>query len=524
MFAPPSGGRRGAGAALALALALGMLVATRPAPAADEIHWTLTGQNSVSFSWRGTNAERVLRYDTHHWALFKSVVGMAPNPMPNSSAGPFWEARLTGLQENTLYHYRIGSGPIHTFRTPPPRGSSDFWFAEQADVGSTLGWVNVGITQNMIPSNLPALSGDDRPRFVLVAGDLTYGDQNTLADVDRHFNDVMAWSQDAAYMPAWGNHEWDLGGEVDHLNNYEGRFDLPNSRTTPASSVAVGNGPGEDWYWFDYGNARFIAFPEPFDDTWDVWAADVAPVMADAQNDPAIRFIITFGHRPAWSSGADHGNNPSLAAHMMSLHGQYPKYALGFHAHSHHYERTEPALTGGMLFIVGAGGGSSLGGLTATQPAWSAFRRNYLHHLRIHVQEDRIDGYAICGPPASGAIGTCPQGTVMDTWSVIAAPIVAVGDPPVAAAGLRLGAEPNPARGSLTIRIEAEPGGDHVLEVLDLSGRLVRRLSSGPLEGGARRVRWDGTDESGRAVAAGIYQVLLLAGARSAQTRVAILR
>jgi len=27
--------------------------------------------------------------------------------------------------------------------------------------------------------------------------------------VDRHFNDVMAWSQQAAYMPAWGNHEYE---------------------------------------------------------------------------------------------------------------------------------------------------------------------------------------------------------------------------------------------------------------------------------------------------------------------------
>ena len=44
------------------------------------------------------------------------------------------EAALTGLQENTRYYYRIGSEPNATFRTPVPRGSSDFWFAEEADV------------------------------------------------------------------------------------------------------------------------------------------------------------------------------------------------------------------------------------------------------------------------------------------------------------------------------------------------------------------------------------------------------
>ena len=35
------------------------------------------------------------------------------------------------------------------------------------------------------------------------------GTTNGQAAVDRHFDDVMAWSRTAAYMPAWGNHEWD---------------------------------------------------------------------------------------------------------------------------------------------------------------------------------------------------------------------------------------------------------------------------------------------------------------------------
>lgn len=34
-------------------------------------------------------------------------------------------------------------------------------------------------------------------------GDLTYADPFGQASVDQHFNDVMAWSMQAAYMPAW---------------------------------------------------------------------------------------------------------------------------------------------------------------------------------------------------------------------------------------------------------------------------------------------------------------------------------
>jgi hypothetical protein len=54
---------------------------------------------------------------------------------------------------------------------------------------------------------------------------------------------VMVWSQDAAYMPAWGNHDWDINATLpDQLNNYEGRFFFPNSKTSPGASTAIGNG------------------------------------------------------------------------------------------------------------------------------------------------------------------------------------------------------------------------------------------------------------------------------------------
>jgi hypothetical protein len=403
------------------ALSLGLLAAAPATQAADEVHWTLMGQTAVTFDWRGAGTADTLRYGTSPGSGAGFVVGTAPRPMPDSSPGPFWEARLTGLTENTLYYYRIGNGPECTFRTPPPRGSTGFWFAQEADVGSSLHWKTVAITQEMIAADNSAVPGDDRPRFVLVAGDLTYGDQGAPADVDQHFNDVMSWSREAAYMPAWGNHEWSTAEEAksDHLGNYEGRFDLPHSQTSPGAAAAVGNGPGEDWYWFDYGNVRFIAFPEPYKGAWSDWAARADAIMDDAQRDAAITFIVTFGHRPSWSSGADHGGESSLAQSMAALRRGHSKYVLSLQGHSHHYERSDPAATDGILFIVGGGGGSTTGGLRPEAPGWSAVRNNHLHHLRIHVEEDRIDGYAICGPEKAGGAGSCVQGAVFDTWSIL---------------------------------------------------------------------------------------------------------
>jgi hypothetical protein len=384
--------------------------------AADEIHWTITGQTSVTFDWRGATSDNKISYGTSSGSYTSTVTAVTPSPLPDSSPGPFWEARITGLTQNTLYYYKIGSGTEHTFRTPPARGSSGFWIAEEADIGSSDDWTPVTTTQGMVGIDSPAISGDDRPRFVLAPGDLTYGDQSGPSVVDTHFNDVMPWSQDVAYMPAWGNHE--DGSSLDDRQNYEGRFDFPNSQDCPNAPPA--GGPGEEWYWFDYGNARFISFPEPFSGAWSDWKTKADPIMAAAQSDPAIRFIITYGHRPPWSSGADHGGDTQLAGYMRDLHVKYAKYVLDITGHSHHYERSIPAQTDGILHIIGPGGGSSLGGLASTQPSWSAYRIDHLQHIRMFFGSDRIDGYCICGPAGSGNTANCTQGTVIDTWTIMA--------------------------------------------------------------------------------------------------------
>ncbi len=403
-------------------LTLFALIALAPTRAfgADEIHWTLIGQTAVTFDWRGAASENSIRYGTSPGAYPNTATAQTPSPVPDSSPGPFWEAKLTGLSENTLYYYRIGNEPEHTFRTPPPRGSAGFWVGEVADIGSSVSYSTVAPVMAQVAQDLPAIPGDDRPRFVLVPGDLTYGDQNAIEDVDGHFNDVMVWSRDAAYMVAWGNHEWDTSVGGDDLNNYEGRFDFPNSQTSPGASAAVGNGPGEDWSWFDYGNTRFIAYPEPYSGAWSDWTTRADAVMAAAQADPAITFIITYGHRPPWSSGADHGGDGSLASIMATLHGRYAKYVLNIGAHSHHYERSHPAQTNGILHLIGPGGGSACGGLSGTPPAWSAFRLDHLQHIRMHIQPGRIDGYVICGPDGAGNADTCTSGTVVDQWTILA--------------------------------------------------------------------------------------------------------
>ena len=399
--------------AIAAACILGLTAATFPA---DEVHWTITGQNSVTVDWRGGDAE--VRYGTTQ-ALDRRVEAVAPEPLPFSSRGPFREAKITGLDQNTLYYYSIGGGPLHTFRTPPPRGGSGFTFYVQGDIGGSLDWKHVAECQ--------ALIAEGRPDFVLCVGDLTYGNSVGQHAVDTHFNDVMRWSLDAAYMPAWGNHEWDKP-RSDDLRNYKGRFDLPNPQSSPADRRYPYTGGGEDWYWFDYGNVRFVAYPDPWSGAWADWAQRAEEVMAEAEDDTAITFIVTFGHRPAFSSG-EHEGEPELQGFLGTLRARNPKLVLNLNGHSHDYERTYPQ--GGVVHVTAGTGGSNLeeesgsgcpwrGG--CPEPPWSAFRA--MHHVavRLHVENDRIEGTVYCGPAGGGGSNTndiaCAQGSVIDSFTI----------------------------------------------------------------------------------------------------------
>lgn len=92
------------------------------------------------------------------------------------------------------------------------------------------------------------------------------------------------------------------------------------------------------------------------------------------------------------------------------------------------------------------------------------------------------------------------------TWrlTVYYPDVVAVGDAPLPAS-LALAASPNPSRGAATLRYALPSGGEVALEVFDLQGRLVRTLASGHMPAGSHEARWDGRDDSGNSLGAGLY-------------------
>ncbi len=98
---------------------------------------------------------------------------------------------------------------------------------------------------------------------------------------------------------------------------------------------------------------------------------------------------------------------------------------------------------------------------------------------------------------------------------------VAVDDPLPARIALR--AAPNPGRGNLLLAIAADRSGRQGLVVRDLQGRAVRRLGGGWFAAGTRTVAWDGRDDTGTRLPAGVYFVTLDVAGWTVTRRIALL-
>lgn len=103
---------------------------------------------------------------------------------------------------------------------------------------------------------------------------------------------------------------------------------------------------------------------------------------------------------------------------------------------------------------------------------------------------------------------------------------IVTGTPPGAglpAATLRIeSVAPNPVgrAAGCVIRFALPAAGDVTMDVIDLAGRRVHRVAEGSHAAGAGSFAWDGRDDAGREVPAGVYFVIVRAGGAEAKAKV----
>jgi hypothetical protein len=82
----------------------------------------------------------------------------------------------------------------------------------------------------------------------------------------------------------------------------------------------------------------------------------------------------------------------------------------------------------------------------------------------------------------------------------------------------------NPVRGGVELRISSPDPGVQRLRVCDLAGRTIRRVDDGRFGAGSRSAYWNGRDDQGNKVPAGVYWLYLEANGRLARGRVVLLK
>ena len=85
-------------------------------------------------------------------------------------------------------------------------------------------------------------------------------------------------------------------------------------------------------------------------------------------------------------------------------------------------------------------------------------------------------------------------------------------------------ARPNPFRGATTVAYQLPALGPARLAVYNVAGQRVRTLADAVLPAGSHAASWDGRDDRGVRVSAGVYFCRLSAGARTAQVKLARIR
>lgn len=391
----------------------------------DEISANYGGNpaTSVWLHWRGT--ETTVNYGTDTSYGLTAIASASPIT-PVDVSGPFQRVLLAGLSAGTVYHYQIGAtGADHTVKTAP---EGDAVWDDVGDTGSMYYATGstAGCNKTWMASIWQQLASDNAD-FYTHGGDISYANVCGNAATHQLFNDIAPVSTTRVIEWSEGNHEYGStngtsppGTVRDSLANYKGRWNMAHPQVepndtgtqtthpgcTPTPGQTTNGCQGEDWGWFDVGHYRFISRPEPDVGAYPDWQAKADAIMADAESNPNIYGIITFGHRPACSSLRDSTGAWSSDVNVMTavnaLGDRYSpvarpdgKYLLDVGHHIHGAEVCSPQH--GVWELTDGAGGTDEVNFTATNPA-SLWKSNHFAHIRAQLVGNQVVISYVCGP------------------------------------------------------------------------------------------------------------------------------
>jgi hypothetical protein len=424
---------RPAGVIVAVAVTCAALAATAGPPRSLRLSWARSQTaGTMTIAWN-TSTEDGTQV---RWGLDTTYPNVTDGPPPRLAPGRIgWvhEVTLEGLRPDTVYHYRVGSpmgwSEEFSFRSPPaPDGCTPFSFVALGDNRSD---------DNRGPS--PKWAGilgeaiQDDPAFVINTGDLVKEGKES----DQWALFLEETSAHAAYvplLPSIGNHDDDSVEGDDAI--YNTIFALPPNEV---------NGT-EDFYWFTYGDAIFVALSTAS------FAGGAAPYELQAawldrvltENPKPWKFV--FFHHPPYTGYVDlfgldvnhppneNDQNPAIVPILDKHHVD-----IVFNGHNHFYQRFQPLrystrnpeegipmsdAADGTYYVITGGAGALtyaidiyMWGLCAFTPGAEACSGKH-HYVVVSIDGNRLQYTALT--TAQQLLGSDPRNVqVIDSFEIV---------------------------------------------------------------------------------------------------------
>ncbi|MBI4951118.1 MAG: metallophosphoesterase family protein, partial [Myxococcales bacterium] len=394
--------------AVALAAVLGTAgLCTEALAAPSHVRVSFVGPTHTTFgvTWNTTAAgQSLVEYGVSPGSYGPAVSGSSF--VANGALGIVHEVVLTGLAPSTTYYYRAGNpadgwSNEYSFRTgPTPHAEcGSFRFAYLGDnrpdpiFGGGENYAEI-LSQAMTHA----------PAFVLNGGDLVVD-----GDAIDQWQNYLTYNDDAAaFVPSLaslGNH--DTGPGQGDGANYNQLFALPRS-TGPNGSDT------EDYYFFRYGNAIFVALStETYKDGQPAFAKQAAWLDEVLTQNPA-RWKIVYLHKPiytheVWFSISHPPNEEGQNAALVPVFDAHHVDVV-LASHNHWYERYAPSAcatqgdpgsndacpvgdpaAGTVYYVSGGAGAFTIPGLLCGSATGREMCSGDHHYLVFDVADEKLD-------------------------------------------------------------------------------------------------------------------------------------
>lgn len=307
--------------------------------------------HSIQVCWKSNAVVEgaVVRYGTAADQLSLQVTSSAREVAPSY----YWNsARLEGLEANTVYYYQVVAGEsmseVFRFRTQPGADSTEPFRIlmvgdHQRNERSDYEWL-LRMAKRTLDAKYGEAPLEEHVRLIMNVGDQV--DSGSVRQYEfTHLYKSREVMSHVPIMTCVGNHELFKDPQLElYKRHYASYGNIAYQGITSGTAL---------YYAYQAGPVLFVVMNT--DGTSDVQKQWVRRVVAAADADASVRFIVSVQHRPMFAEQWAGDTNPWMTNEVMPILSSSKKHVINCAGHHHLYARGQ--MTEWPVYHIISGGG-----------------------------------------------------------------------------------------------------------------------------------------------------------------------